>query len=59
MENVVAKHEAGRVITNEILANDKGLCQTVGRGLFGIGEIHSKIRAVAQQALESRKVLGS
>ena len=36
MENVVAQHEAHRIVTYELLADDESLRKAVGAGLLGI-----------------------
>jgi hypothetical protein len=53
VENVVAKHKAGAIITYEILADDKSLGQSVGRRLFGILEADTEVAAIAEQTLEA------
>lgn len=58
MEDIVSKNETGRVVADEFLADDEGLCKAVGRGLFGIFEFHTVVRAIAQQALEAGEVMG-
>ena len=57
VENVVAEHEAGAVVANELLADNERLCQTVGTGLLGILEMYANLAAVTQQATETREVV--
>ena len=57
VENVVAQHQAGGIVTDELLADEEGLCQAVGRGLLGIFETHAEVAAIAQQTLEARQVV--
>lgn len=57
IKDVVAQHKAGTIITNEFLAYDKGLCETVRTGLLGILEVYAIVGAITQKALETRKVL--
>ena len=57
MKNVVAQNQACAVVTNEILANDKGLCQTIRAGLLGIFEVYSDVTAIAQETTETGKVV--
>ena len=57
VEDIVAEDEAGRVIADEVLADDECLCESVGRGLFGVGEVDSVVTAVTEKAFESGKVL--
>ena len=57
VEDVVAQNEAGAIVADKLLADDECLCQSVGRRLFGIGELHAVVRSIAQQTLESGQVL--
>ena len=57
VEDVVAQDHADGVVADELLADDKGLCQAVGRGLLRIGELHAVVGSVAQQAPEARQVV--
>ena len=57
MEDIVTEDEAGGVIAYKVLADDEGLCEPVGRGLFGVGEVYSIIAAVTEEALESGEIL--
>ena len=45
VEDVVAQHEAGTVVADELFADDERLRQTVGRGLLGILEAHTQVFA--------------
>ena len=56
LEYVVSEHEAGAVVPDEILADDKCLGKAVRRWLLGIFEVHSEVAPVAQEAPESRQV---
>ena len=58
MEDVVAEHQAYGVVADERLADEERLGESVGRWLFGIGEPHAEIRAVAQQPPECRQIVG-
>ena len=58
MEDVVAEHEAGAVVTDEFLADDEGLRKAVRRRLFRIVETDAVILPVPEQPLESRQVPG-
>ena len=55
-QDIVAQHQAHRVIADELLANDKRLRQSVGRRLLGILEAHAIVRPIAQQPLEAGQV---
>ena len=58
VEDVVAEDQADRILSDELLPDQKGLGQSVGRGLLGVAHPHAEIGPVAQQALESREVRG-
>ena len=58
VEDVVAQHQRAAVAVDELLADDEGLRQSVGRGLLGVGQAHAIVRAVLEQALEVRQVGG-
>ncbi|MNE51873.1 hypothetical protein D3C80_1465210 [compost metagenome] len=49
MKDVVAQDQAHRIIADELLANQEGLCQAIGRGLLGIGKSDAELAAVAEQ----------
>lgn len=57
MEYVVAEHEAGAVVADEVAPDDEGLCQTVGRGLLGVFKADSEVGTVAEEAAESGEVV--
>ena len=57
VEDVVAQHEAYRIVADELAPYDEGLREPVGRRLLGIGEAHTEIAPVAKQTLESGQVL--
>ena len=57
VENVVAKDQAGAVVSDELLPDEEGLREAVGAGLLGVGEADAVVGAVAQQAPEGRQVL--
>ena len=54
VEDVVAEYEAYGVVTDEVLADEEGLCQPFGARLFGIGEVHSVAASIAEKAAKSR-----
>ncbi len=57
MEYIVTQNETCTVVSDEVLADDESLCETVWRRLLRIFETHSEIGAVTEQTLESRKIL--
>ena len=57
IKNVVAQHQCARVGADELLANQKGLCQPIGAGLHRVLQVHAPGAAVAQQLLEAGRVL--
>ena len=58
VEYIVSQNQASAVVSYELLANDEGLRQAVGAGLFGILKVYAIVGAVSQQALEAREVIG-
>ena len=58
VEDVVAQHEAGAVVADELLADDEGLREAVGGGLLGVFEVDAVVGAVAQEAFEAGEVVG-
>jgi len=58
VENIVAEDEAGAVAGEELLTEEKGLGQAVGFGLDLVAEADAELRAVAEQLLEARQILG-
>ena len=57
VEDVVTQHHAHIIISDELLADDEGLGQTVGTGLLGVFKPYAKILSVAHQALEPWQVV--
>ena len=57
VEDVVSKHEAGGVVSDEFLAYDEGLCESVRRGLFGILEVHAIVGAISEEPFEAGEVV--
>jgi len=58
IEHVVAQNKAAVGVAYEWGADGEGLCQAIGAGLLGIAEVHAPLRAIAEQALEQREVVG-
>lgn len=56
VEDVAAEHERARLAGDEVPADRKGLRQTVGARLLGVGQVHAVARAVPEQALEVGQV---
>ena len=46
MEDIVAKHETGRIIADKIFTDNESLCETVGTGLLGVCEPDAVVRTV-------------
>jgi hypothetical protein len=55
---VVAQHQGALVVADERLADDEGVGQAARGFLDRVLEPHPPVRAVAQQVLEQRHVLG-
>ena len=56
-KDVVAQHHSHRIVTDKVGTNDKCLCQSIRRGLYCIGQIHTKLVSITQQVLETRSIL--
>ena len=57
MKNIVAEHQAARIVTDKLLTDDKSLSEAVRRRLDGILEPHPIITSVAKQTLEPRQIM--
>ena len=57
VEDVVAQDQAGAVVADKLFADDKGLCQSVGRRLLGILKMYAKLLTRTKQAAESWQVV--
>ncbi len=57
VKNIVAQHQAGAIVANELLADDERLGQPVGAGLFRVGKGDAVVRPVAQQPFKPGKVV--
>ena len=58
LEDVVTQHQTYAILTNEVCTDGKGLSQTIGTGLLGIGKAYTYVTAITQQPLESRQIKG-
>ena len=58
VEDVVAQDQGRMVVADEVLADDERLGETVGAGLYRIGEVDPELGAVAQKADEGGLILG-
>ena len=47
VEDVVAQHQCGRIVADEVLTDQEGLREPIGGGLHGIAQIDSPLLAVA------------
>ena len=56
VEDVVPQDQAHAVVTDELLADEEGLCEAVRGGLLGVGKTDPVVGTVAQQAPEAREV---
>ena len=57
IKDVISQHQTDRLIDDKLFANEKGLGQPLGAGLFGILKIQAEICTVAQQFPKTWKVL--
>lgn len=56
-KDVVPQHHGYTVISDELLANDEGLGQSVGTWLHCIRKIYTKLMTVSQKFLEPGRIL--
>ena len=52
VEDVVAEHQADRLVADVVGADDERLREPVGAGLHGVGDRDAELRPVAEQPLE-------
>ena len=57
VEDVVAEDQGGRVVADEVGADDEGLGEAVWARLDGVVQVDAPLAAVAEQLLEARGVL--
>ncbi len=57
MENVVAKHQRNRILSDEFPADEKRLGDAIRRLLHCVGKANAPLPAVAEKLLEFRQVL--
>lgn len=57
VEDVVAQYQRRGVVADEFLADQEGLRQTIRAWLDGVLQVQAPLAAVAQQLLETRRVL--
>ena len=57
-EDVVAQNQTDRVAANELLADQKGLGQTLGGRLHLVADIQTEMGAVSEELLKIRQVVG-
>ena len=56
VEDVVAQDHGAAVVADELFAQNKGLCQTIGRGLDLILQMDAILAAIAQQRLKAGRI---
>ncbi len=52
VEKIVPQNQRGRFAAKELFPDQKGLGQTVWRGLLGVGKLQPPATAIAQQVAE-------
>ena len=57
IEDIITQYQTGAVVANELLTDDEGLSQSVGRGLLGIFKTDTQVGAITQKTLEARQVV--
>ena len=56
VEDIIAQNQCARFAGNKFLADDERLRQAIRRRLLRVGKRHTKLGAIAQQALKVRQV---
>src|SRR5258708_5236569 len=59
IKNVVAEHQRATVITDEFLADDERLRNSIWRGLKRVAQVNAPLAAIAEKLLEARNILRS
>jgi hypothetical protein len=59
VEEIIAEDQGDRIVSDKGSANDEGLGDAFGAGLFGVGEIDAKAGAIAKEILKTGEILGS
>ena len=59
MKDVVTENESDLFITDELLADNERLCESIWRRLHGIRELDSQFAAVTKQSLKLRLIIRS
>ena len=57
VEDIVSQHHAGRIVPDELSADDEGLRKAIRRGLLRIGKPNTVIGPVSEQPAEARQVI--
>ena len=58
VENVVTQNQHGMMLPDEFAADDKGLRQTVGRGLHLVLKVYTPVSACTKEPRKQRRVIG-
>lgn len=58
VEEVIAKDERDGVVSDKGRADDEGLGDAFGAGLFGVGEIDTEAGTIAEEVLKTGEILG-
>ena len=56
VEDVIAQNHGAGLVPDKFLAQQKRLCQPIGRRLLRIGQAHAELAAVAQQPFKVRQI---
>ena len=51
MEDVVSQYHGNRLSVDELLADDKGLCQSVRAWLYLVGKLYTELMTVTERPL--------
>ena len=58
MEDIVAKYKTSTIVSDEFFTYGKRLCESIGRGLFGILKMYAIVGAIPEESFESGEVKG-
>ena len=57
VENVVTKNQGRKIIPDEVLSDNEGLRQAIGRRLHSVLDIDAPVVAIPKELLEARSIL--
>ena len=58
MEDIISENKTSTIVSDEFFTYGKRLCESIGRGLFGILKMHAIVGAIPEESFESGEVKG-